>query len=82
MKINGVRVEPGEIEATLAGAPGITAAAVTLFADSHGRPPPDRVSGRLLGKASGDGKMCGRTGSATAKHHGTDLLRLAGCACQ
>ena len=36
MKINGVRVEPGEIEATLLAFPGITAAAVTLFADATG----------------------------------------------
>ena len=36
MKINGVRVEPGEIEASLLAFPGITAAAVTLFADATG----------------------------------------------
>jgi amino acid adenylation domain-containing protein len=36
MKINGIRVEPGEIEATLLAFPGITAAVVTLFADATG----------------------------------------------
>jgi amino acid adenylation domain-containing protein len=36
MKINGVRVEPGEIEATLLALPGVTAAVVTLFEDVTG----------------------------------------------
>ena len=36
MKINGIRVEPGEIEASLLAFPGITAAVVTVFADATG----------------------------------------------
>lgn len=36
MKINGIRVEPGEIEATLLALPGITAAVVTLYEDAAG----------------------------------------------
>jgi amino acid adenylation domain-containing protein len=36
MKINGIRVEPGEIEANLLAFPGITAAVVTVFADATG----------------------------------------------
>ena len=36
MKINGIRIEPGEIEATLLAFPGIAAAVVTLFADATG----------------------------------------------
>ena len=36
MKINGVRVEPGEIEAALLALPGIVAAVVTLYEDSAG----------------------------------------------
>ena len=79
MKINGIRVEPGEIEATLAGIPRDHRSCRHALCGCHGRPPPDRVSGRLLGKASGDGRCAGRTGSAIAKHHGTDLLRLARC---
>ena len=36
MKINGIRVEPGEIEATLLALPGIAAAVVTLHEDAAG----------------------------------------------
>ena len=36
IKINGIRVEPGEIEATLLQVPGIAAAVVTLFEDATG----------------------------------------------
>ena len=36
IKINGVRVEPGEIEATLLALPGISAAVVTLHEDADG----------------------------------------------
>jgi amino acid adenylation domain-containing protein len=36
MKINGIRVEPGEIEATLLALPGITAGVVTLYEDAAG----------------------------------------------
>ena len=36
MKINGIRVEPGEIEGTLLSLPGIAAAAVTLHEDAAG----------------------------------------------
>jgi amino acid adenylation domain-containing protein len=36
IKINGVRVEPGEIEAALLALPGITAAIVTLYEDAIG----------------------------------------------
>jgi amino acid adenylation domain-containing protein len=34
MKINGIRIEPGEIEATLLALPGIAAAVVTLYDDA------------------------------------------------
>jgi enterobactin synthetase component F len=34
MKINGIRIEPGEIEAALLALPGITAAVVTLYDDA------------------------------------------------
>ena len=43
MKINGIRVEPGEIEATLLALPGIAAAVVTLYEDACRRAPPRRV---------------------------------------
>ena len=36
IKINGIRVEPGEIEATLLALPGIAAAVVTLYEDAAG----------------------------------------------
>ena len=36
MKINGIRIEPGEIEATLLALPGIAAAVVTLYEDAAG----------------------------------------------
>jgi amino acid adenylation domain-containing protein len=36
MKINGIRIEPGEIEAALLGVPGITAAVVTAREDTGG----------------------------------------------
>jgi amino acid adenylation domain-containing protein len=37
MKINGIRIEPGEIEAALLGLPGIAAVAVKLCEDTSGR---------------------------------------------
>ena len=37
MKINGIRVEPGEIEAALGALPGVAAAVVTLHEDASGR---------------------------------------------
>ena len=36
MKINGIRIEPGEIEAALLAVPGIAAAAVKLHEDGTG----------------------------------------------
>jgi amino acid adenylation domain-containing protein len=36
VKLNGVRVEPGEIETAILAVPGISAAVVTLFEDSSG----------------------------------------------
>jgi len=36
IKINGIRIEPGEIEATLLALPGIAAAVVTLYEDAAG----------------------------------------------
>jgi amino acid adenylation domain-containing protein len=38
IKINGIRVEPGEIEATLMTLPGIAAAVVTFYRDAAGVP--------------------------------------------
>jgi acyl-coenzyme A synthetase/AMP-(fatty) acid ligase len=48
MKINGIRVEPGEIEATLLSLSGIAAAVVTLYEDPAGVP---RLVGYLVGKS-------------------------------
>ena len=36
IKINGIRIEPGEIEATLMALPGIAAAVVTLYENAEG----------------------------------------------
>src|SRR4029079_1189026 len=48
MKINGIRVEPGEIEATLLSLSGIATAIVTLYEDPAGVP---RLVGYLVGKS-------------------------------
>ena len=77
IKINGIRIEPGEIEATLlTQVPGIAAAVVTLFEDTSGV---RRLAAYLVRHfESGDQRptMCVQHCAAVALQHGADALRL------
>ena len=71
MKINGIRVEPGEIEATLVTLPEIAAAVVTLC-EMPLTPAPHRLSGWLIvGTAPARTETCACcAGTAIAAEHG------------
>ena len=76
-KIHGIRIEPGEIEASLLALPGIAAAVVTLHEDSAGVP---HLVAYLVNSPDAEPAIdrCARGfGTAIAAQHGADAIRLA-----
>src|SRR5580693_4393149 len=71
VKVRGFRIEPGEVEAVLAGCPGVGQAVVTVREDVAGG---RQLAGYLVPASFGDGDSDGADLAARAREHAADRL--------